>query len=635
MLAINQTLQERYQIIRQLGHGGMGAVYEAKDTRLGASVAIKEILFELDSGSNLKQQELVRLAFEREAKILASLHHEAFPRVTDYFSEQNRQFLVMELIRGDDLVELLEKHRSPFSLEEVLRWAEQLLDALDYLHTRNPPIIHRDIKPQNLKLTARGKIVLLDFGIAKGAENKTQTSITNHTFVAVTLNYSPIEQIFRVLDSTFRNVIESGHGERVGNVSQQTIDARSDLYALGATLYHLITGQVPVDSLKRTLENWAGNSDILPNPSEVNPNIPAEISAVLLKAMEIEREDRFASAREMHQAFSQAVAGIRQREEEAKQAVILAEKAQLEKERQLQEQKRLQMDEDEKRLTAERLREAEILRQIAEERAREAEKRLFEKESEELRISKSLIENPTVSLNEVDLSQDLTLRDYQPPESEEIEAAKRAYFESTRGNNVELPETKDFKAVENNNSEIAEVQNFTKEKTNSASNLTGTSYLVGVLPETPKTETAVKPPEPEEKVETPSPFNFKLFVLLPILILSLMTILGIAVIAIVKIIPSTNDSNKQSVNKTTQSPTPVQTVSPTVTPTLSPSVSPTEESTPISTRTNPEETPIQSKPTPVPTRIATPKPTPAQTPSKKPTPKPTKDPDCIFSDNCK
>jgi serine/threonine protein kinase len=116
MLAVNQILQDRYQITRQLGHGGMGAVYEARDIRLGALVALKEILFKLEDGSDDKQQEMIRLAFEREAKILANLQHEAFPRVTDYFTEEDRQYLVMELIQGDDLGELLKKRGAPFLL---------------------------------------------------------------------------------------------------------------------------------------------------------------------------------------------------------------------------------------------------------------------------------------------------------------------------------------------------------------------------------------------------------------------------------------------------------------------------------------------------------------------------------------
>jgi serine/threonine protein kinase len=186
MLAINDVLQKRYRIVRLLGQGGMGAVYEAFDERVGASVALKEILIDLTRASDSKQQELIRRAFEREKTSLAKVKHEAFPRIIDYFLENKSQYLVMELIHGDDLGELLEKNQKPFEAAEVLRWTEQLLDALDYLHTLSPPIIHRDIKPQNLKLTSRQKIKLLDFGIAKGDDTQGSPTVTNQTFIAAT-----------------------------------------------------------------------------------------------------------------------------------------------------------------------------------------------------------------------------------------------------------------------------------------------------------------------------------------------------------------------------------------------------------------------------------------------------------------
>lgn len=332
MLAINEILQGRYRILRRLGHGGMGAVYEAMDERFGSTVALKEIIIDSDKAANPSQQTLIRYAFEREARILAHLHHEAFPHVRDYFSETDRQFLVMELIGGDDLAEMLSQRQIPFLLEDVLKWADQLLDALDYLHTLEMPIIHRDIKPQNLKLTARGKIKLLDFGIAKGndAAHAAANTLTNKTFIAATLNYSPLEQILPVLDSTFREYIALNHAEKVENILQQPTDARSDLYALGTTLYHLSTAVVPVDSLKRTLEIWNGKSDPLPHPSEKNPLIPKEISDVLLKAMAVERENRFATAKEMRDALSRAaIQTQRSVEEEAKYILWLAEQDRL------------------------------------------------------------------------------------------------------------------------------------------------------------------------------------------------------------------------------------------------------------------------------------------------------------------
>src|SRR4029434_4340476 len=159
MLAPETVLQNRYRIIRLLGQGGMGAVYEAIDQRLDTTVALKETLF---------SDERLRKQFEREARLLARLHHPALPRVSAHFSEGHVQCLVMQYIPGDDLSEMMARKRGPFPANQVLTWADQLLDALDYLHTQDPQIVHRDIKPQNLKLTSRGQIILLDFGLAKG-----------------------------------------------------------------------------------------------------------------------------------------------------------------------------------------------------------------------------------------------------------------------------------------------------------------------------------------------------------------------------------------------------------------------------------------------------------------------------------
>lgn len=304
MLSVDQVLHERYRIVRQLGHGGMGAVYEAIDERFGEPIALKEVVFASPSES---QRELVAKAFEREAKALAKAHHEVIPYVRDYFSEVGRQFLVMELVPGDDLAELLTKRHEPFPLVECLKWLDQLLDALDYLHTLERPIIHRDIKPQNLKLNSRGKIKLLDFGIAKSAESAAAT-LSNQTFVGATLDYSPIEQILRAIDPTFREYILLKHRERAEEVLSQTTDARCDIYALGATFYHLLTNQTPPDAVKRTLETWEDRTDPLRIPSEVNPILPARISACILRAMALRREDRFDSASAMRAAMMMAVA---------------------------------------------------------------------------------------------------------------------------------------------------------------------------------------------------------------------------------------------------------------------------------------------------------------------------------------
>src|SRR5262249_42719164 len=169
MIDSDTILQGRYVILNLLGKGGMGAVYLAKDQRLGHLVAIKETFFRDSS---------LRKAFEREAQLLARLRHPALPVVSDHFVEGDGQFLVMQYISGNDLHDILTKKGGPFSPDEVLRWADQLLGALEYLHSQKPPVIHRDIKPQNLKLTEQDQIILLDFGLAKGSVAETTQAST-------------------------------------------------------------------------------------------------------------------------------------------------------------------------------------------------------------------------------------------------------------------------------------------------------------------------------------------------------------------------------------------------------------------------------------------------------------------------
>jgi eukaryotic-like serine/threonine-protein kinase len=271
MLPPDTVLQGRYRVLRQLGQGGMGAVYEAIDERLDTTVALKETLF---------ADERLRKQFEREARLLARMHHPALPRVSDHFPEGGGQFLVMQFIAGDDLAEMIARKRGPFPAEQVLKWADQLLDALDYLHTQDPQIIHRDIKPQNLKLTSRDQIILLDFGLAKGQASEISRVTTSASIFGYTPNYAPLEQI-------------QGLGT----------DARSDIYALGATLYHLLTGIKPPDALTRAAAIVNGQSDPLKPASEVNESIAPESAAVLERAMAQNREQRYSSAAEMRRAL--------------------------------------------------------------------------------------------------------------------------------------------------------------------------------------------------------------------------------------------------------------------------------------------------------------------------------------------
>jgi len=273
MLTPGTILQGRYRVERQLARGGMGTVYEATDERLDAVVALKETSFD---------EEDLRKAFEREARLLARLEHPALPRVSDHFTEGEGQFLVMQFVAGPDIEEMRRRREGgSFPPAQVLAWADQLLDALEYLHTQQPPVIHRDIKPQNLKLGARGQIILLDFGLAKGYS--TQTSPLAASVVGYTPAYAPLEQI-------------QGAGT----------DERSDLYSLAATLYHLLTGTAPPNALARADAVLNGQPDPLRPADELSADVSSEVAAVLRQSMALRRDQRLSSAAAMRRALREA-----------------------------------------------------------------------------------------------------------------------------------------------------------------------------------------------------------------------------------------------------------------------------------------------------------------------------------------
>lgn len=269
MIEAGRILQKRYKIDRQIGQGGMGSVYIATDERFGSTVAIKETLCMDDN---------YRKAIEREARLLNSLKHNALPRVTDHFVESNGQFLVMEYIPGEDLCRILDDQEEPFEVKDVLEWADQLLEALDFLHNQENPVIHRDIKPQNLKVTPKGKVILLDFGLAKGNVTGAGNQTNSKSIFGYSRNYASLEQI-------------QGTGT----------DPRSDLYSLAATLYHLLTKTAPEDALTRAMSVLSQKPDPLAPANQIRPEIPAGVAAILHKALDLDAAERPANAAEMRQ----------------------------------------------------------------------------------------------------------------------------------------------------------------------------------------------------------------------------------------------------------------------------------------------------------------------------------------------
>jgi formylglycine-generating enzyme required for sulfatase activity len=263
-LSTGQILNNRYRIVKLLGQGGFGAVYRVWDLQMEGACAIKE---NLDTSAEAMRQ------FEKEAKLLFGLRHPGLPRVFDYFVVPAQgQYLVMDYIEGDDLQARLGR-QAPQPVDQALGWIGQVCDALSYLHTRTPPVIHRDLKPANIKITPENQAVLVDFGIAKIYD---PLLITTRGARAVTQGFSPPEQY-----------------------GQGRTDAQSDVYALAATTYALLTGQVPSESV----EIMSGNQPA-PLPAHLlNPQVPPQVSAAIASAMQLNRAQRTASVADFKAAL--------------------------------------------------------------------------------------------------------------------------------------------------------------------------------------------------------------------------------------------------------------------------------------------------------------------------------------------
>ena len=244
----------------------MGSIYLADDLRLeGRECALKEVEHDRTLPTEMARQ--ARDQFFREATVLARLDHPNLPKVSDFFSIGGRDYLVMDYVPGKDLRTLMLEARQNGSFlaeNEVMAWAKQLADALSYLHSQKPPILHRDIKPSNLKLTPSGLLKLVDFGLVKilASDEMTITILQGRG----TALYTPLEQ----------------YGGDAGHT-----DARSDIYAFGATLYHLLTNQPPVDARERFLHP----ENLLP-PRQINPNLSSRIERAILWAMNLHPDER-------------------------------------------------------------------------------------------------------------------------------------------------------------------------------------------------------------------------------------------------------------------------------------------------------------------------------------------------------
>ncbi len=276
-LKAGEVLRSRYKIRRIIGHGGMGSIYLADDLRLeGRQCALKEVEHDRTMPTDMLRQ--AREQFQREATVLARLDHPNLPKVSDFFSIGGRDYLVMDFVPGTDLRTLMIESRQLGAFlpeRDVLAWASQLADALIYLHGQNPPILHRDIKPSNLKLTPSGLLKLVEFGLVKilSSDEMTITILQGRG----TALYTPLEQ----------------YGGDAGHT-----DARSDIYAFGSTLYHLLTKQPPVEARERFL-----HPDSLVAPTQINPEISPRTERAILWAMSLHPNDRPQDVESFRQAL--------------------------------------------------------------------------------------------------------------------------------------------------------------------------------------------------------------------------------------------------------------------------------------------------------------------------------------------
>jgi len=265
-LAAGAILRDRYVVRQIIGRGGMGSIYLAEDNRLpGRMCALKEVHIEPDVPEADVEQG--RDQFYREASVLARLDHPNLPKVSDFFTESDRDYLVMDYVPGEDLKTLMDRARREgrfIPQNDVLRWAAQLASALEYMHDQDPPVIHRDIKPSNLKLTPSGLLKLVDFGLVKqmAPGEMTVTVIQGRG----TAQYTPLEQ----------------YGGDAGHT-----DPRSDIYAFGATLYHVLTNQPPPEAKLRFL-----NAHSLRSPREINPDISPHVEQAVLWSIALHPDDR-------------------------------------------------------------------------------------------------------------------------------------------------------------------------------------------------------------------------------------------------------------------------------------------------------------------------------------------------------
>ncbi|MHB2018792.1 MAG: serine/threonine protein kinase [Candidatus Xenobia bacterium] len=264
MLGAGTVLDNRFRIEEIIGRGGMGAVYRAIETHSNKNCAIKELLVHIENPS---ERDSAMKQFKREAEMLVRLRHDGIPEMMGYFMQGENAYLAMEFVEGITMEAIVCENEELPTEAQALEWAIQLCEVLEYLHDLSPPIIFRDLKPSNVMISSSGHVKLIDFGIAKNFD-PVYVQTASYLKGSGTPGYAPMEQY--------------GKG---------STDPRSDVYSLGATLYFVLTGRDPPQSV-----DIASGVDVLVPPRAYNPEISPALEEVILKMMAIRKEERYQSA---------------------------------------------------------------------------------------------------------------------------------------------------------------------------------------------------------------------------------------------------------------------------------------------------------------------------------------------------
>ena len=313
MLTTNQIVHKgRYRVMQEFGQDRLGGLFEAHDTVNNSTVVLREYSSGPGKVLTASQRDTSEAVFVGIAKVLTTIRHGNLVAVEDYFTDVGNQYLVLESVTGFDLKQLLETVQKRPTVVQAVEWALGLLEALEYLHKFSPPIIHGDICPRNIRFSdARtAKLLAVDTqassitpNLAVGNENENE------------LNYQPLEKYWANLDQITQRSILRDYDDRSERILLCKLDARSDLYSLGACIYHALTGIQPISAIERASALHERKEDPLRNLSEINSLIPPEVSVVFMKALSLRREFRFYSAAVMSNILRTAISDPDESEE--------------------------------------------------------------------------------------------------------------------------------------------------------------------------------------------------------------------------------------------------------------------------------------------------------------------------------